>query len=116
MADLEQILKRVDFFKPDSTRRSFMQKLALASGVAVAGAAGVGRLTGVLADSATDFVTAAIGAERIGIAFYGNAVGSGSPYSAAGDPATSTLLNSSHRGYFMAAFNQENPTGVESPL
>jgi hypothetical protein len=26
----------------------------------------------------------------------------------AGDPATHTLLNSSHRGYFMAAFNQES--------
>ena len=50
----------------------------------------------------------AVGAERIGIAFYGNALGNGSPYSAAGDPATRTLLNSSHRGYFMAAFNQES--------
>ena len=107
MADLEQLLKRVDFFKPVTTRRSFMQKLALASGAAAAGAVGLGKVTGVMADSATDFVTAAIGAERIGIAFYGNAIGSGSPYSAAGDPATSTLLNSSHRGYFSAAFNQE---------
>ena len=31
----------------------------------------------------------------------------GSPWSAPGDAATSTLLNSSHRGYFQAAFNQE---------
>jgi hypothetical protein len=104
---LDQILKRVDFFKPVATRRSFMRTLMLAGGAAAAGAAGLAKVTGVLADTATDFVTAAIGAERIGIAFYGNALGSGSPYSAAGDPATSTLLNSSHRGYFQAAFNQE---------
>jgi len=107
MSDLEQILKRVDFFKPVATRRGFMQKLALAGGAAAAGVVGLGKMTSVLADSATDFVTAAIGAERIGIAFYGNAIGSVSPYSASGDPATNTLLNSSHRGYFQAAFNQE---------
>ena len=107
MSDLEQILKRVDFFKPVATRRGFMQKLALASGAAAAGAVALGRVTNVFADGATDFVTAAVGAERIGIAFYGNALGSGSPYSASGDATTSTLLNSSHRGYFRAAFNQE---------
>jgi hypothetical protein len=105
---MDQILKRVDFFKPVATRRSFMQKLVLAGGAAAAGAMGVGKVTSVLANGATDFVTAAVGAERIGIAFYGNALGSGSPYSASGDPATNTLLNSSHRGYFQAAFNQES--------
>src|SRR5579885_3428279 len=104
---LEQILKSIDFFKPVATRRSFMQKLVMAGGAAVAGSAVLGRIPNVFADTATDFVTAAIGAERIGIAFYGNAVGSGSPYSAPGDAATSALLNSSHRGYFRAAFNQE---------
>jgi hypothetical protein len=104
---LEQLLKSVDFFKPIATRRGFMQKMLMASGAAVAGATVLGRIPNVLADAATDFVTAAIGAERIGIAFYGNAVGSGSPYSAAGDAATTSLLNSSHRGYFQAAFNQE---------
>jgi len=107
MSDLEQILKKVDFFKPVATRRGFMQKLALAGGAAAAGAIGLGKVTNVFADSATDFVTAAVGAERIGIAFYGNAIGSGSLYSASGDAATNTLLNSSHRGYFQAAFNQE---------
>lgn len=117
MSDLEQILKRVDFFKPVATRRGFMQKLALAGGAAAAGVVGLGKVTSVLADTATDFVTAAIGAERIGIAFYGNALGSGSPYSASGDPATITLLNSSHRGYFQAAFNQETShLGVLSSL
>jgi len=114
---IDQVLKRVDFFKPVATRRSFMQKLMLAGGAAAAGAAGLGKVTNVFADSATDFVTAAIGAERIGIAFYGNALGSGSLYSAPGDPATSTLLNSSHRGYFQAAFNQETShLGVLSSL
>src|SRR5438132_3448468 len=94
MSDLEQILKKVDFFKPVATRRGFMQKLALAGGAAAAGAIGLGKVTNVFADSATDFVTAAVGAERIGIAFYGNAIGSGSLYSASGDAATNTLLHS----------------------
>ncbi len=121
MGPIHQVLKRVDFFKPVATRRSFMQKVMLASGAVAAGAAGLGKVTTVFADTATDFVTAAIGAERIGIAFYGNALGSGSPYSAPGDPATNTLLNSSHRGYFQAAFNQETShlgvlTGVNTSL
>ena len=103
---LDQILRSVDYFKPATTRRGFMQKL-IAGGAAAAGVAALARIPNVLADGATDFVTAAIGAERIGIAFYGNAVGAGSPYSASGDAATSVLLNSSHRGYFRAAFNQE---------
>jgi hypothetical protein len=59
------------------------------------------------ADSVTDFGNAAVGAERIGIAFYGNALGSGSPYSIPSDVAKGTLLNSAHRVYFEAAFNQE---------
>ena len=104
---LEQLLRSVDFFKPAATRRGFMQKLMLVGGGAAAGAAGLGRVTGVFADAATDFVNAAVGAERIGIAFYGNTLGTGSPYSKPGDAATTTLLNSSHRTYFKAAFNQE---------
>ncbi len=108
MSDMEQILKKVDFFKPVATRRSFMRKLVLAGGAAAAGVVGLSKVPIVFANTATDFVTAAIGAERIGIAFYGNAIGAGSPYSASGDPATNTLLNSSHRGYFQAAFNQES--------
>lgn len=104
---LEQILDRVDFFKPVATRRRFMQKLLLAGGAAAAGAAGLSKVVPALADAVTDFAVAAVGAERIGIAFYGNALGSGSPWSASGDAATTTLLNSSHRGYFQAAFDQE---------
>jgi Ferritin-like domain len=106
---LEQILRSVDHFKPMATRRSFMQKLMLAGGTAAVASAGLGRVADVFASSPVlDFVNAAVGAERIGIAFYGNALGSGSPYSVARDPATHTLLNSSHRGYFTAAFNQES--------
>jgi hypothetical protein len=106
---LEQLLNTVDAFKPVTTRRGFMQKLLVAGGGATVAAIGLGRIGDVLASGSPvlDFVNAAVGAERIGIAFYGNALGSGSPYSVAGDPATHTLLNSSHRGYFEAAFNQE---------
>jgi Ferritin-like domain len=107
---LEQILESVSHFKPVTTRRSFMQKMMLASGGAAVAGVSFGKMANVFASSnpVLDFVNAAVGAERIGIAFYGNALGSGSPYSAAGDPATHTLLNSSHRGYFTAAFNQES--------
>lgn len=107
---LEQILQSVDFFKPIATRRGFMQKLLLAGGGAAVFAAGAGKIATVLASGnpVLDFVNAAVGAERIGIAFYGNALGSGSDFSVAGDPSTRTLLNSSHRGYFSAAFNQES--------
>ena len=105
---LEQILRSVDHFKPVATRRSFMQKMLVTGGAAVAAAAGATRVMNVFASSGVgDFVNAAVGAERIGIAFYGNALGTGSPYSVAGDPATRTLLNESHRHYFTAAFNQE---------
>jgi Ferritin-like domain len=107
---LEQILRSVDHFKPVATRRSFMQKLLVTAGAAAVAAAGASRVVTAFADSGkvVDFVNAAVGAERIGIAFYGNAVGGGSSFSVAGDPATHTLLNESHRGYFRAAFNQES--------
>lgn len=105
---LEQVLRRIHFLKPVATRRGFMQKVLLAGGGAAAGIAGVGRVTNAFADTATDFVNAAVGAERIGIAFYGNAVGTGSPYSIPADVATRALLNSAHREYFGAAFDQES--------
>lgn len=105
---LEQILRTVDHFKPVATRRRFMQGALLAGGTAAATAVGLSRVATVFASSPVlDFVNAAVGAERIGIAFYGNALGTGSPYSVSGDPSTHTLLNNSHRGYFQAAFNQE---------
>jgi Ferritin-like domain len=107
---LEQVLQSVDYFKPVATRRGFMQKLMLAGATAAVGAATLGRVGRVAAASnpVLDFVNAAVGAERIGIAFYGNALGTGSPYSVGSDAATNTLLNSSHRRYFRAAFNQES--------
>jgi hypothetical protein len=108
---LEQILKSIDHFKPIDSRRAFMQKLMVAGAGAAVAATSIGKVTSVFASDDSPvlaFVNAAVGAERIGIAFYGNALGRGSPYSVAGDPATKTLLNSSHREYFRAAFNQES--------
>jgi hypothetical protein len=116
---LEQILRSFDHFKPVDTRRSFMQKLMVAGAGAAVAATSVGKVANVFAsvdDPVLAFVNAAVGAERIGIAFYGNALGSGSPYSFAGDPATNRLLNSSHREYFRAAFNQESSHLAASSL
>jgi hypothetical protein len=59
-------------------------------------------------DPVTDFGNAAVGAERIGIAFYNNALGKVSPFGVPADLAKGTLLNSAHREYFEAAANQED--------
>lgn len=106
---LEQILKSIDYFKPIATRRSFMQKLLLAGGGAVA-AAGLGRIPNVFAspDPVTAFGNAAVGAERIAVAFYSNALGVSSSFGVSSDLAKGTLLNSAHRDYFQAARNQED--------
>src|SRR5258708_25907198 len=66
---LEQILERVDFFKPVATRRGFMQKLLLAGGAAAAGAAGLSKGMPALADATTDLAPRAGGPEpsRLGI-------------------------------------------------
>jgi hypothetical protein len=131
---LEQMLESVNHFKPVTTRRSFMQKVVLAGGVAAVAAASLGKMANVFASSnpVLDFVNAAVGAERIGIAFYGNALGSGSPFSVAGDPASHTLLNSSYRGYgngnkvvvvsqplagytTMAVTTEQGPDGIAAP-
>jgi Ferritin-like domain len=64
-------------------------------------------LASLNADPVLDFGDAAVGAERIGIAFYSNALGLASPYSCPIDLAKGSLLNSSHREYFQAALNQE---------
>jgi len=102
---LEQILKSVDYFKPIATRRSFMQKLLLAGGGAAVGGALMGRVQAVFAS--TDFGSAAVGAERIGIAFYSNALGVQTEFGVPSDQAKGTLLNDAHRVYFNAARNQE---------
>jgi hypothetical protein len=92
-----------------TTRQAFLKRAALAGG----GAAGLGLFgsTGAAA-AATDsdvlaFGNAAVGAERIAVAFYSNALGTSSPFSAPSDTAKGTLLNAAHREYFEAARNQE---------
>src|SRR2546426_3568312 len=72
---IEQTLRRVDFFKPVATRRSFMQKVVLAGGAAAAGAMGLGKVTNLLADGATGFVPAPHRAQRIGLALYRHRLG-----------------------------------------
>lgn len=92
-----------------STRRGFVKRAAVA-GVGVAGL-GMFGLTGTAAAATDadvlDFGNAAVGAERIAVAFYSNALGESSAFGASGDLAKGTLLNSSHREYFEAARNQE---------
>src|SRR5258708_12771566 len=84
---LEQILQSIDHFKPMATRRSFMQKLMLAGGTAAVASAGLGRVANVFASSPVlDFVNAPAGAERIGIALYAHAPGTGPPYSTSPHP------------------------------
>lgn len=105
-----------ELFRMMSTRRGFMARLLAVGGVtalgATAGAAVFGSKVGsVRAASDTDIVNfgnAAVGAERIGIAFYSNALGEASEFSnGTKDLAKGVLLNSGHRTYFIAARNQE---------
>jgi hypothetical protein len=92
-----------------ATRRAFVKRAAVVGG----GVAGLGLfgLTGSAA-AATDadvvqFGNAAVGAERIAVAFYSNALGDSSPFGVPGDVAKGTLLNAAHREYFEAGRNQE---------
>src|SRR5215472_6155834 len=112
---IEKILSTSDFFQATSTRRMLVQRiLASGRGLAVGGAVGLAVLSRGMKsvraanDPVIDFGNAALGAERIGIAFYSNALGQESPFGVAGDLAKGTLLNSAHRTYFEAARNQEN--------
>jgi ferritin-like protein len=105
------------FAKMKGTRRAFVNRLLAAGGSALvsvsAGAAlmqfraGSARAALSTDNNVVNFGNAAVGAERIGIAFYGNALGTGSRFSLSSDLAKGTLLNSAHRVYFQAAFNQE---------
>ena len=100
-----------------STRRALVTRVLAWSGSALVSVGTGAALLHARAGSASaalstdngviNFGNAAVGAERIGIAFYGNALGTGSPFSVPGDSAKGTLLNSTHRVYFHAAFNQE---------
>lgn len=111
------ILHPLEFVKKTSTRRALVNRLLSAGGSALVGAGAGAALLQIQAGPAraalsTDsnvlnFGNAAVGAERVGIAFYGNALGTGSPFSLPRDLAKGTLLNSTHRVYFQAAFNQE---------
>ena len=106
----EKILREVDFFKPLSTRRNFMSRLLAAGGGAAVGGALLGKVQSVFASTDADVVnfgTAAVGAERIGIAFYSNALGVPTEFGVVADQAKGTLLNDAHRVYFNAARNQE---------
>jgi len=112
---IENILRTSEFFQATSTRRKFMQHiLATGGGVALGGVVGVAVLSRDMKsaraadDPVTDFGNAAVGAERIGIAFYSNALGQVSPFGVPSDLAKGTLLNSAHRIYFKAARNQED--------
>jgi hypothetical protein len=92
-----------------TTRRSFVTR-----GLALGGGAAAFALFGdtATASAATDadvlaFGNAAVGAERIAVAFYSNALGLSSPFGVPADLAKGTLLNEAHREYFTAARNQE---------
>src|SRR5215472_19103056 len=83
---IEKILSTSDFFQATSTRRMLVQRiLATGRGVAVGGAVGAAVLSSGMKsvraanDPVMDFGNAAVGAERIGIAFYSNALGQESP-------------------------------------
>jgi hypothetical protein len=112
---IENVLCTSEFFRATNTRREFMQRiLATSAGVALGGAMGMAFLGRNMesAHAADDpviaFGNAAVGAERIGIAFYSNALGQTSPFSVPSDLAKGTLLNNVHRIYFQAAHNQED--------
>jgi hypothetical protein len=106
---VERIFESVDFFRPRSTRRKFLTAIAAGGAGAAVAAAGLGRVIPASADSGTviGFGNAAVGAEKIAVAFYSNALGVSSLYSNPADLAKGTLLNSAHRDYFNAARNQE---------
>ncbi len=106
----ENVLRRVDFFKSVNTRRTFMSRLLAAGSGAAVGGALMGRVQAVFATTDADVVNfgnAAVGAERIGIAFYSNALGTSTEFGIPADQAKGSLLNSAHRVYFNAARNQE---------
>ena len=95
-----------------SSRRSFIARLLAAGGAAsLGGGLAVGRIRSAFASSDADvinFGNAAVGAERIGIAFYSNALGVATEFGVPSDQAKGTLLNDAHRVYFNAARSQES--------
>jgi hypothetical protein len=92
-----------------STRRGFVTRgLALGGGAAAVALFGDTAAAGAATDlDVAAFGDAAVGAERIAVAFYSNALGVTSAFGVPGDLAKGTLLNSAHREYFEAARKQE---------
>jgi hypothetical protein len=92
-----------------TTRRGFVARgLALGGGAAAVALFGDTATAGAATDSdVIAFGNAAVGAERIAVAFYSNALGLASSFGVSADLAKGTLLNSAHREYFEAARNQE---------
>ena len=92
-----------------STRRGFVKRAAVVGGgLAAFGLTNVASASAATDDDVLAFGNAAVGAERIAVAFYSNALGMSSPYGVAADLAKGNLLNQSHREYFTAALNQES--------
>src|SRR5260370_20278992 len=95
----ENIRRRVDLFKPISTRRTFMSRLLAAGGGAAVGGALIGRGQAVLASTHADvlnFGHAAVGAERIRIAFFANALRAPTEVRVPAGQAKRHLLSSAH--------------------
>jgi hypothetical protein len=92
-----------------TSRRSFVTRsLALGGGAAAVALFGDTAAARAATDSdVLAFGGAAVGAERIAVAFYSNALGVPSSFGVSADLAKGTLLNSAHREYFEAARNQE---------
>lgn len=112
----ENLLRSSAFFRSTSNRRTFMARLmAAGGGVALGAGVGGGLLlkqgANVAHADGTDpviaFGNAAVGAERIAVAFYANALGQTSQYGVASDQAKGTLLSAGNRPYFTAAQNEE---------
>ncbi len=116
-ASRESIFRSSEPFVFRRRRRAFLSHLlalggraALATSAAAAVVGlGSGRVRAASDTDIEDFGNAAVGAERIGIAFYSNALGASSHFAnQPADLAKGTLLNSAHRVYFQAALNQES--------
>ncbi len=93
-----------------NTRRTFLKRVtAVGGGLAALEFFGATRSASAATDAdIAAFGNAAVGAERIAVAFYSNALGVPSAFGVPNDLAKGTLLNSAHRVYFQAAQNQEN--------
>ena len=93
-----------------NTRRTFLKRVtAVGGGLAALEFFGATRSASAATDAdIAAFGNAAVGAERIAVAFYSNALGVPSAFGVPSDLAKGTLLNSAHRVYFQAAQNQEN--------